>query len=233
MTFTMLAAHDGLLAVASASRSLAVGNAVIAVDPAVGAVASQAWTNRLLRARMLEALAAGERPSEVVAMVPGWDDGAELRQVAALLPTGEGAARTGTDVTAWSGALVRPGLVVLGNLLTGPEVLDAVASAYGAGREPSPGSDAEAVAGLARRVLAAMLAGEEAGGDRRGRQSAAVVVTRTRAERTVPPELDIDLRVDDAAHPIRELTRLVEMQVSSFGEAWPGARSAFERTDGA
>lgn len=226
MTFTLLAADPGhgLLAAATASRSLAVGNAVIAVDPAVGAVASQAWTNRALRARMLDALAAGRVPAEVMAEVPRWDEGAALRQVAALLPDGRGEARTGEGTTPWAGAIVRPGVVAVGNLLTGPEVLDAVVARFGA-LSSAAGEDAEGgweattaaddvLAAFARRVVAAMQAGEDAGGDRRGRQSAAVVVSRRRPERAHPPELEIDLRVDDAAEPLHELARLLETQLA-------------------
>lgn len=232
MTFTLLAADPGagLLAAASASRSLAVGNAVIAVDPAVGAVASQAWTNRELRARMLDALAEGRSPAEVVAQVPVWDEGAELRQVAAMTPSGGGDARTGHETTPWAGARVRPGLVVLGNLLTGAEVLDAVVRGYDAFEDPTASERATArdepsadVVLLARRVVAAMLAGEAAGGDRRGRQSAAVVVTRVRQHRVFPPQLDLDLRVDDAADPLQRLARLVEAQVQVLTEGEPGA----------
>jgi len=235
MTFTLLAADPctGLLGAAAASRSLAVGNAVIAVDPAVGAVASQAWTNRELRARMLDALAGGRGPSEVVALVPQWDDDAERRQVAAMLPSGESGARTGTATSAWAGALVRPGLVVLGNLLTGPEVLRAVADSYGAdvpGAGPVDG--AGSVGLLARRIIAAMVAGERAGGDRRGRQSAAMIVTRCRPQRRFPPELDLDLRVDDDQQPLQRLAALVETQLREE-EARPAAGSAFERADGA
>jgi uncharacterized Ntn-hydrolase superfamily protein len=231
MTFTLLVADpgSGLLGAAVASRSLAVGNAVIAVDPAVGAVASQAWTNRELRARMLDALAEGRSPSEVMTLVPQWDDDAERRQVAAMLPTGESDTRTGNGTSAWAGALVRPGLVVLGNLLTGPEVLRAVADSYGAA-----GSDADAgsVGLLARRMVAAMLAGEHAGGDRRGRQSAAMIVTRARSGRRFPPELDLDLRVDDDAQPLQRLASLVETQLRDE-RSRPPAGSAFERADGA
>jgi len=237
MTFTLLAADPdhGLLAAASASRSLAVGNAVIAIDPAVGVVASQAWTNRELRARMLDALADGRRPAEVMAQVPVWDGGAELRQVAAMLPTGEADVRTGADTTPWAGSRLHLGLAVLGNLLTGPEVLDAVADTY-LGWQPDDEAADEpigAVAQLSRRVVAAMLAGERAGGDRRGKQSSAVIVTRCQPQRAFPPELDLDLRVDDDDEPMRRLAALVEAQIAVYRESWPRTTSAFERADGA
>ncbi|WP_420111279.1 DUF1028 domain-containing protein [Pseudactinotalea sp.] len=214
MTFTLLAAdtRSGMLAAATASRSLAVGNAVIAIDPAAGAVASQAWTNRSLRARMLTALADGLHPAEVMAAVPTWDEEPERRQVAALLPSGEADSRTGTATSPWAGAVVRRGLVALGNLLTGPEVLAAMVEAYEAEAEHTAG--ASAAAGVqARRVLIAMQAGEAAGGDRRGRQSAAVMVARVREHRQHPPDLDLDLRVDNAEDPLAELARLVELSV--------------------
>jgi uncharacterized Ntn-hydrolase superfamily protein len=213
MTFTLLTADPstGLLGAAAASRSLAVGNAVITVDPAVGVVASQAWTNRSLRARMLDALAQGASPSEVVRSVPRWDADAERRQVAAMLPTGEAETRTGSENSAWAGAIVRPGLVVLGNLLTGVEVLQAVVETFE--NTAQPNEVADPVAWLARRMTAAMLAGEAAGGDRRGRQSAAVVVARVRDERVFPPALDIDLRVDDDEQPLHRLAALVDLQL--------------------
>lgn len=234
MTFTLLTVElrYGLLGAVVASRSLAVGNAVIAVDPAIGIVASQAWTNRELRARMLEALTGGGRPEQVVAGIGAWDDRAELRQVAAMLPSGEVAIHTGEQNTPWAGGWSRPGLAVLGNLLTGPQVLDATVQAFEAapladGLEPE-----HAVADLGRRMVAAMVAGEAAGGDRRGRQSSAMIVTRRRHERRWPAELDLDLRVDDSRDPLGELARLIDLQVRQFVEPWPGAPSAFERADG-
>lgn len=237
MTFTLLAADPdhGLLAAASASRSLAVGNAVIAIDPAVGVVASQAWTNRELRARMLDALADGRRPREVMTQIPVWDGGADLRQVAAMLPDGEADTHTGAGTTPWAGAVTRPGLVLLGNLLTGPDVLESAAETF-LGWEPDGGpaeSAIDAVADLARRVVAAMLAGEQAGGDRRGKQSSAVIVTRRQPHRAFPPELDLDLRVDDDEEPLRRLSSLVEAQIAVYRESWPRTTSAFERADGA
>ncbi|WP_156254186.1 DUF1028 domain-containing protein [Pseudactinotalea terrae] len=219
MTFTLLAAdpRTGLLGAAAASRSLAVGNAVISIDPGVGVVASQAWTNRALRARMLDALATGERPSRVVERVTEWDQEAERRQVAAMLPTGEADTRTGTETTDWAGAIVRPGVVVLGNLLTGSDVLQAVADTFEAGAA-DVSDDAGTIGHLARRMVAAMLAGEAAGGDRRGRQSAAVLVARAREGRVFPPELDIDLRVDDDEAPLHRLAALVDAQLRARGE---------------
>lgn len=193
MTFTVLArdSERESIGAATASRSLAVGASVIAVDPAVGAVASQAWTNRGLRALLLDEVRRGATAEGAVQRVPEWDAGAELRQVAALGWNGPGAARSGIDITAWAGSLQATDAVFVGNLLTGANVLEAMSATW----------NATAGADLADRLLAALAAGEDAGGDARGRQSAALVVASR--EQTV-----LDLRVDDHADPLVELARL-------------------------
>ncbi|MEN1975104.1 DUF1028 domain-containing protein [Cellulomonas sp. P4] len=236
MTYTILVAQPGLLGAATASRSLAAGNAVLAVAPHAGVTVSQAWTNRRLRGLLLGALADGESPAAAVARVPDWDEEPELRQVAALTPDGRGAHRTGASCTAWAGGLVAPGVVVVGNLLTGPEVLDAMLAAWTSGTgvpaqapalEPELAEaltetfDAPVVSpvdpalALAHRLAAALRAGEAAGGDRRGRQSAALQVARTTSERIWPPQLAVDLRVDDGDRPVDELERLLALPGAS------------------
>jgi uncharacterized Ntn-hydrolase superfamily protein len=228
MTYTALVRVPaaGLIGAASASRSLALGNAVLAVDPALGAVASQAWTNRLLRHRLLDALAAGEDAAAAVARIPEWDEDAELRQVAVLPLTGEPAACTGAETTAWSGHRILSDAVVAGNLLTGPEVLDAMAACLTGERTEESGDRTEesgdrtdgGVAAFARLLIRTLGAGEGAGGDRRGRQSAAIAIATTPQERRWPPELVIDLRVDDHEEPVAELTRLLELRLDDIAE---------------
>jgi len=193
MTFTVLArdSERERIGAATASRSLAVGASVIAVDPAVGTAASQAWTNRGLRGMLLNELGGGASAEVAVQRVPDWDAGEALRQVAALPWGGSGAARSGAEITAWAGARIAPDAVFVGNLLAGAGVLDAMAIAWA----DTAGAD------LADRLLAVLTAGEEAGGDARGRQSAALLV----ASRT---ETVLDLRVDDHADPVTELARL-------------------------
>lgn len=193
MTFTVLARDSASdrIGAATASRSLAVGASVIAVEPAVGVVASQAWTNRALRPLLLARMASGAVAPEAVDRVPEWDEQYALRQVAALAWRGTGAARSGMDVSAWAGSVVHSDAVFVGNLLTGPAVLDAMASAW----RDSVGDD------LADRLLRVLSAGDAAGGDARGRQSAALLV----ASRT---DTVIDLRVDDHPAPLTELARL-------------------------
>lgn len=211
MTFTLLAVDRdaGLLGAATASRSLAVGNAVIAVDPGLGAVASQAWTNRALRHHLLAALADGADARGAIARLPEHDARPELRQAAAVDLAGITAAHTGEATSGWAGHRLAPGLVALGNLLTGPEVLEAMRSAWRRSAASEP-------LGFAARLLDALEAGDAAGGDARGRQSAAVQSAAIlRGERQSPPELAVDLRADDHAAPIAELRRLLSLQRES------------------
>lgn len=196
VTFTVLArdTRRGLIGVATASRSLAVGASVIGIDPHTGAVASQAWTNPALRGRALEAMRDGASAREALERVPSWDAEPELRQIAALGWTDEGAARSGGSISAWAGDRSVDDAVFAGNLLEGPGVIDAMTLAW----EGSTWSDGPSFASTLVRTLAA---GDAAGGDARGRQSAAVVVASRSA-------ILLDLRVDDHAWPIPELDRL-------------------------
>lgn len=212
MTFTVLARHpqSGLLGAATASRSLAVGNAVPAVRAGVGAVASQAWTNRALRGLLLDATDAGSGAAAAVGRIAEWDAGAPLRQALLLPARGAGAAHTGAETTPWTGHLVLEDAIVAGNLLAGPEVLDAMRDALA----PLRGFDADspdAAARFAAVLVAVLAAGEAAGGDVRGRQSAAVVVAgAAEADPTV------DLRVDDHTEPLAALARLVELRAADL-----------------
>lgn len=241
MSYTLVAVDGtaGLLGVASASKSLAVGNSVPSLDPALGVVASQAWTNRLLRHLVLEELHGGSSPDEALARLPEWDERHDLRQVAVVDVQGRLAVFTGESTSAWAGHRVGTGHVALGNLLAGPEVVDAMHETFVAsegppgavtvadiGRRVVGGSDAGpavaedgALAPFAHRILASLAAGEAAGGDLRGRQSAALVVGRIQPIRIQPPELAVDLRVDDAAEPIAELERLLLLRTAELSES--------------
>ncbi len=206
MTYTILAAlpHHGLLGAATASKSLAVGNSVLGLVPSIGVVASQAWTNRALRGRLLDGLRRGVDPAQLVERVPEWDTQESLRQVAALSVSGRGAARTGAGTTPWAGHRVLPGLVVAGNVLDGPHVLDDMVAEFGA----HPVDDD---ASFAFALVHALRAGERAGGDRRGRQSAAVMVGTIVPDSLYPPDLTVDLRVDDHTDPLEELERTLRL----------------------
>ncbi|MFD1948085.1 DUF1028 domain-containing protein [Nocardioides aestuarii] len=208
MTFSLVLAvpRTGLLVAATASRSLGVGNAVPAVRPGVGAVVSQAWTNRSLRGRVLDVLATGYGPTEALARIPNWDHDHRWRQVGVVDAVGAHAAHTGPDCSAWAGSCAVDGPavsgVVVANLVTGAGVVEAAAATAAAG-DPA---DAGALASLA---LEALLAGQRAGGDRRGQQSAALVVGSGEPQDWSPPDLDVDLRVDDDPEPLAALERLL------------------------
>ena len=205
MTYTVLALDTTRTAigVATASCALAVGAAVPGLDPKVGAVASQAWTNELLRGRVLAAVRSGDSPAAALERLEEWDDEVELRQVGVLGIDGRGSAFTGRATTAWRGHEVDDGVVTLGNVLTGSEVLGAV-------REALVSSAPAGVDALAAALVGALAAGEAAGGDSRGRQSAAVLVAEVGAE-----VLEYDLRVDDTADPVAELGRLVRLRAQA------------------
>lgn len=209
MTYTVLARdrRAGLIGAATASKSLAVGNAVLALRPGVGVVASQAWTNRALRGRLLDALEAGASAADAVASVPDWDDRSDLRQVALLPVDGPGAAFSGRGTTVWSGDLVELDVIVAGNVLTGGDVLAAMMAVMQS-RSPIEVDSPDASARFGALLAASLRAGQERGGDARGRQSAAVIVATTGHD----ADVRVDLRVDDHADPLAELDRLIDLR---------------------
>ncbi|MCS6890199.1 MAG: DUF1028 domain-containing protein [Rhodovarius sp.] len=195
MTWSLLARdpQTGALACAVATCNLAVGASVPFLRSGVGAVATQSITNRYLGPAVLDGLARGLSPDLALAGAIATDLGRRLRQVHVLDAAGRAAAWTGDRCVAHAGALSGPGWSLAGNMLAGPEVLSATAETF-LGRADLP---------LPERMLAAMQAGERAGGDRRGRQSAAIRLVSTE---DFP---DLDLRVDDHADPLAELARLL------------------------
>ena len=190
-----ICAHDpetGAFAVVVATCNLAVGASCPHVRAGVGAVSTQSITNRYLGPAVLDAMERGLSAEAALRSALAGDEGRSLRQLHAIDAQGRSAAWTGANCVEWCGDADRPGASFAGNMLAGPEVLAATAAAF------------EAAAGLplAERMLRAMEAGDAAGGDRRGKQSAALVLTTTE---DFP---DINLRVDDHAEPIVELRRL-------------------------
>jgi uncharacterized Ntn-hydrolase superfamily protein len=197
MTWSLLV-HDpasGALACAVATCNLAVGASVPFIRAGVGAVATQSITNRYLGPTVLEGMARGLSPQLAVAAAVTADEGRMLRQLHAIDTAGRSAAHTGDRCVEWCGHLPDAGLSVAGNMLSGPDVIAATRDAF----------LAHAALLLPERMLAAMHAGEAAGGDRRGRQSAAIRLVTTE---DFP---DLDLRVDDHAAPLEELSRLLAL----------------------
>lgn len=225
MTYTVIArsADSRLLGAATASCSLAVGNAVPALVPTAGVVASQAWTNRRLRFEMLRTLHHGGTAEEALAGLTDADRDLALRQVAALPVEGPGAHLTGSLCTPWAGGVAGTDFVVIGNFLTGPEVVEAMrASVTGALAAPGLNSTE-----MARALVACLRAGQDAGGDSRGQQSAAVVVADTLAGFQYPVLLDVDLRADNSATPLEDLAEMLELK----GRAHPAPAELVPSTE--
>ena len=201
MTYSVVAlSGDGTrLGVATASCSLAVGAAVPALAPRVGAVVTQAYTNQRFRARGLELLRVGLAPEQVLEQLAREDDDYAFRQVAIVDVQGRTAVWTGESCTGWAGAIEGPRFVVVGNYLAGRRVLQDMEKVL---RNPPPGS-------FTSRLLAALEAGEAAGGDSRGRQSAALNVVNNEFEDAFPPLTEVDLRSDDDPQPLAVLRRML------------------------
>jgi uncharacterized Ntn-hydrolase superfamily protein len=194
MTWSILArdAGTGELGVAVATRFFAVGAVCPWVEGGTGAIATQALVNPMFAPDGLARLRAGEAPEAALAALIGADAGQEHRQVHVLAADGRMAHHTGAACVPWCGHVAARDVSVAGNMLAGPEVVQATLDAFLA-RAGQP---------LALRLIAALEAGEAAGGDRRGRQSAALQ-TASR-----DPYPDLDIRVDDHSDPLAELRRL-------------------------
>ncbi len=186
--------------VAVASKFLAVGSAVPWVQAGAGAVATQALANLSYGPGGLNRLAAGGSASEVVRTLTAEDPEREQRQLGIVDASGGAATFTGSECFDWAGGVTGEGYCCQGNILTGPDVVEEMASTF-------EGTEGE----LATRLLAALAAGDEAGGDRRGRQSAALYIARADGGYGGGIDRAVDLRVEDHQRPVSELSRLFEM----------------------
>jgi uncharacterized Ntn-hydrolase superfamily protein len=201
MTWSILAVDaSGALGVAIASRFFAVGALCPGIRTGRGALSSQALMNPHYVRDGIAALEQGVAPEELVRRLTAADEGREARQLHVIDARGLSAAHTGSACIAWCGSASGAGYSVAGNMLAGPQVLEKTARAY----------EANAKLAFPERLIAAMLAGEAAGGDKRGKQAAALLVHTTEDY----PFLDI--RVDDHAEPLRELRRLYEVSLDRF-----------------
>ena len=201
MTWSLLARESsGRFGVAIASRFFAVGSLCVLTRRGVGALSTQALMNPLYGPAGIERLAVGRSAVEVVAELTAADAGRAQRQLHVIARGGVGAAHTGAACIDWCGHRIHADFSVAGNMLAGPRVLEATAEAFSA----SAGQP------LAERLIAAMAAGEAAGGDKRGKQSAAL---RIHGDEDYP---ELDLRVDDHTEPIVELRRLYEVSLQRF-----------------
>jgi uncharacterized Ntn-hydrolase superfamily protein len=194
MTWSIIAKDSttGEIGIAVATRFFAVGALVPHIAPGIGGIATQALVNPYYGIDGLKLLREGKSPQAVLASLIAADSGRETRQLHIMDASGRIAAHTGRECIDWCGHLGGDGFSIAGNMLAGARVLDDTATAF----------VAHASLPFARRLLAAMRAGEAAGGDKRGKQSAALLIHDTEDW----PALD--LRVDDHPDPLAELERL-------------------------
>jgi uncharacterized Ntn-hydrolase superfamily protein len=213
MTWSIIARdpETGHLGIAVASKFLAVGSRVPFIASGVGAVATQALVNPFYGTHGLRLLRDAMPSTEVIRTLIAADAGRDHRQVHAIDRHGVVAAHTGANCIDWCGHTGGDGFSVAGNMLAGPRVIDDAAAAYAAN------------SGLpfARRLIAAMQAGEAAGGDKRGKQAAALLIHGEE------DWSDLDLRVDDHADPLAELARLEQLS----RERWVHFRKHLPRRD--
>ncbi|MEU5943228.1 DUF1028 domain-containing protein [Micromonospora sp. NPDC047548] len=213
MTFSLVArSADGRLhGVVVASKFLAAGALVPAAEAEVGALATQAHVNLAYRPQGLALLRSGVAATDVVAGLVAADPGRDDRQLGVVGGTGDGATWTGLRCHDWAGGQAGDGWAAQGNILAGPHVIDALRDAWlGGAALPFP-----------QRLLAALRAGDEAGGDRRGRQSAGILVVQRHGGYAGTGDTLVDLRVDDHPDPVSELGRLLDIHTLLFGKPDP------------
>jgi uncharacterized Ntn-hydrolase superfamily protein len=184
-----------------ASKFLAVGAVVPAGVAQVGAIATQANANVAYKGLALAHLDAGATAPVALQRLLEEDEGRDERQVGIIDADGGSASHTGQACIEWAGSLTGEGYAIQGNCLAGPEVVDTMEAFWQAGKELP----------FEHRLLGALAAGDEAGGDKRGRQSAALLVVRDGAGYAGGDDIAVDLRVDDHAAPVDELGRLLEL----------------------
>lgn len=208
MTFSIVArSGDGeLFGVAVASRFLAVGAVVPAAEAGVGAVATQAYANTAYGRQAVSLMRTGASASDAVAGLVAADPLRRQRQVGVVAAWGDGALYTGEGCPDWAGGRTGPGFAIQGNVLAGPHVVDRMSRRWQYG-ESLP---------FVQRLLETLRAGDEAGGDRRGRQSAALYVVGVGRGYLGTGDVVVDLRVDDHEAPVEELERLAGLHRVHF-----------------
>ncbi|RKX69075.1 fimbrial assembly protein FimA [candidate division WOR-3 bacterium] len=206
-TFSIVAvdSETGEVGIAVASKVFDVGYIVPWLEAEYGGVASQAYANPFLGPWILSSLSRGKPAGEALRIALSRDTMPEVRQVGVVDRHGYSAAHTGRDCLAWAGHRTGRWVSVQGNILTGPEVVDSMFAVFIRTKGP-----------LAERLLAALEAGDRAGGDRRGRQSAALYVVRKRGGYQGADDRLVDLKVVDNPEPIKELRRLYDSWQYTF-----------------
>jgi len=197
MTWSIIARDSttGQIGIAVATKFFAVGARVPHIAAGFGGIATQALVNPYYGIDGVKLLREGNSPQDIVTTLIAADSGRESRQLHVMDASGEIAAHTGSECVEWCGHLKGDGFSIAGNMLAGAAVLDDTAKVFAA----------DAALPLAQRLIAAMQAGEKAGGDKRGKQSAALLIHSSEEWS------DLDLRVDDHLDPLAELERLEQV----------------------
>ncbi len=197
----------GQWGVATQSKFLAVGSVVPWAAPHVGAIATQSYANPRYGPDGLALLASGLDADEVVDRLTAADEDREQRQLGVVDGRGRAATFTGSGCHAWAGGRTGAGYAVQGNILVSAETVDALAETF----------EATSKRRLVERLLACLDAAQAAGGDRRGQQSAALLVVERDGGYAGLSDVLVDLRVDDHPHPLEELRRLHTIHEALFG----------------
>ena len=197
----------GQWGVATQSKFLAVGSVVPWAEPEVGAIATQAYANPRYGPEGLSLLREGLSAEEVVERLTSADEGRDHRQLGIVDREGRSASFTGAECLEWAGGRTGPCYAAQGNILVSAETVDAIAETF----ESSSGP-------LVERLMACLDAAQAAGGDRRGQQSAALLVVEQDGGYAKLSDTVVELRVEDHERPLEELRRLYRLHESLFGE---------------
>jgi uncharacterized Ntn-hydrolase superfamily protein len=221
MTFSIVARDGDQWGVAVASKFLAVGAYVPAARAGAGALATQAMANLGYKADGLALLAEGRPAAAVVAALLDPDEERDHRQVGIVDRAGESASFTGGKCIPWAGHRTGEDYAIQGNCLAGPEVVEAAERALSHADGP-----------LTRRLYAALKAADDAGGDKRGRQSAAILVVQEGSGYGGASDVLLDLRCDDSPAPVPELGRLLDLHDLNYGKPDPATLIPYDEVRG-
>lgn len=201
----------GELGVAVASKFLAVGAIVPWAKAGVGAVATQSWANPLYGKEGIELMESGKSAEEAIKILTENDERKAFRQVGIVDAKGNSATFSGRECYEWAGGIAGKNFACQGNILTGSGVVEVMAESF----QSSEGD-------LATRLLKALAKGEEAGGDKRGKQSASLLIVKENGGYGGVTDRYLDLRVDDHKEPVNELLRLFNLHQLYFKKTEPG-----------
>jgi uncharacterized Ntn-hydrolase superfamily protein len=212
----------GQWGVATQSKFLAVGSVVPWAEPEVGAIATQAYANPRYGPDGLALLREGLSAEEVVERLTSADEGRDHRQLGVVDREGRSATYTGAECNDWAGGRTGPGYAAQGNILVSGETVDAIAETFEGGSGP-----------LAERLIDCLDAAQAAGGDRRGQQSAALLVVEHDGGYAGMSDVVVELRVEDHPRPLEELRRIYGLHRAIFGKTPPEDWIAVDKELGA